>query len=167
MIRSLTCCLFAVCLLVAGCKKAGENKDAVREAVIQHLTKNAALDVNALDIAVTDVKFQGDEANAQVSIKPKAAPDQGMTMSYTLNRKGDKWEVKGKAAGHGGAGGPMGGGMGAPPAAGAESSPHGGGAAAGTPEPKGALGDAPKAPAAGGGDLPPGHPPVNASGAKK
>lgn len=152
MTRSLLCILFATILLAGtGCRKAGENKEAVREGVVQHLSKNAALDVNSLTIDVTDVKFQGDEATAAVSIKPKSAPDQGMTMSYTLVRNGEKWEVKGKAAGHGG-------GMGAPPAAG--DVPH-----SGTPEPKGALGDAPKAPAAGG-DLPPGHPPVNAPSKK-
>ena len=155
MNRSLLYLLLGTVLLAtAACKKAGENKEAVREGVVQHLTKNAALDVNSLTIDVTDVKFQGDEATAAVAIKPKSAPDQGMTMSYTLVRKGEKWEVKGKAAGHGG-----GAGMGAPPAA---AEPP----AAGTPEPKGALGDAPKAPTAGG-DLPPGHPPVNAPSSKK
>ncbi|MDZ4798299.1 MAG: hypothetical protein SGI92_09065 [Bryobacteraceae bacterium] len=150
MTRSLLCLLFATLLLATnGCKKAGENKEAVRDGVLQHLSKNAALDVNSLTIDVTDIKFQGDEATAAVSIKPKSAPEQGMSMSYTLVRKGDKWEVKGKAAGHGG-----GGAMGAAP-------PTDPPPASGTPEPKGALGDAPKAPAAGGGDLPPGHPPVN------
>jgi hypothetical protein len=154
--RSLLYLLLATALFVtAGCKKAGENKEAVKEGVVQHLSKNAALDVNSLTIDVTDVKFQGDEATAAVSIKPKSAPEQGMNMSYTLVRKGEKWEVKGKAAGHGGGAG-MGGGTGAPPA----EAP-----APGTPEPKGALGDAPKAPAAAG-NLPPGHPPVNAPSKK-
>jgi hypothetical protein len=149
--RSLLYILFATILLAGtGCKKAGENKEAVREGVVQHLSKNAALDVNSLTIDVTDIKFQGEEATAAVSIKPKSAPEQGMTMSYTLVRKADKWEVKGKAAGHGA-------GMGGPPPTDAP--------ATGTPEPKGALGDAPKSPSAGG-DLPPGHPPVKAPSKK-
>ncbi len=158
MIRSFAlCCALALCFVITGCKKAGESKEAVRAGVVEHLSKNAALDVNSLNIDVTDVKFQGNEATAAVSIKPKSAPEQGMTMSYTLERKADKWEVKGKGGGHGGMGGGMG--MGASP----EAAPPA--AEGGTPEPKGALGDAPKAPA-GGGDLPPGHPPVNAPSKK-
>jgi len=85
---------------------------------LTHLSKNAALDVNQLAIDVTDVKFNGNEATATVSIKPKSAPEQAMSMSYTLERQGEKWLVKGKAAGHAGGGG----GMGAPMEGGAPSS---------------------------------------------
>lgn len=143
-------------LLVSSCKRAGENKEAVREGVIQHLTKNAALDVSQLNVDITDVKFNGNEAVAAVSIKPRSAPDQGMNMTYTLERRGEKWEVKGRGAGHAGmSSGPMGG----PPAGAApEPSAAEGGSHSATPEPKGALGDAP---GAGGGALPPGHPPVS------
>ncbi|MBC7928490.1 MAG: hypothetical protein H7039_22840 [Bryobacteraceae bacterium] len=140
--------LFVFCVLCA-CTRAGENKEAVKEAVVQHLSTNAALDVSQLKVDVTDVQFKGGEATAQVAIQPKTAPDQGMQMTYTLVRRGERWEVKGKGAGHSGA--PQSGSSGAD-----------GGAAT---EPKGALGDAP----AGGGELPAGHPPVNppAPGAKK
>jgi len=156
-------------LLTFGCKRAGDNKQAVHDSVVQHLAKNAALDVNQLDIDVTDVKFNGNEAVAAVSIKPKSAPQQGMNMTYTLERRGEKWEVKGRGAGHAGMGagsGPMGGPpAGAVPEAGAAES----GSHAATPEPKGALGDAPGSGGTAGGALPPGHPPVTApapSGAK-
>ena len=92
--------------------------------------------MSQLDVDVADVQFKDNEATAKVSIKPKSSPEQGMSMSYNLERRGDKWLVKGRGAGHGGgAMGGMGGGMGSAPA---------------TPPP------------AGGGELPSGHPPVNA-----
>jgi len=146
-------------VLCSACNRAGENKQAVRDGIVQHLSKNAALDINQLNVDVTDVKFNGNTAVAAVSIKPKSAPEQGMTMSYTLARHGDKWEVQGRAAGHGGAGAAMGGGMGTgtpPPAGPAEGGTHNE-----TPEPKGALGDAPASGAGASRALPPGHPPVN------
>lgn len=160
MSRSVVLFLCAVALFCSACNRAGENKQAVRDGIVQHLSKNAALDISQLNVDVTDVKFNGNTATAAVSIKPKSAPEQGMNMSYTLERHGDKWEVKGRAAGHGGAGAAMGGGMGttAPPPAG----PAEGGTHNETPEPKGALGDAPGSGAGGARALPPGHPPVNA-----
>jgi len=157
--RSLAVFLCAVAILCSACNRAGENKQAVREGIVQHLSKNAALDVNQLNVDVTDVKFSGNTATAAVSIKPKSAPEQGMNMTYTLERRGDKWEVQGRAAGHGGAGAAMSGGLGsgaAPPAGAAESGTHNE-----TPEPKGALGDAPASGAGVSRALPPGHPPVN------
>jgi hypothetical protein len=97
---------------VVGCNRAPEDKDAVRRGVIEHLKKGAALDLNAVDIDIKDVKYQGNEATAQVGFKPKNAPEAGMTMSYTLERRGSEWIVKGRGAGHGEKGGMMGGGMG-------------------------------------------------------
>jgi len=143
-------------LALAGCKKAGENKEAVKEGVLTHLSKNAALDVNQLAIDVTDVKFNGNEATATVSIKPKSAPEQAMSMSYTLERQGEKWLVKGKAAGHAGGGG----GMGAPMEGGAPSS-----SPAPVMPPSG-MGGGESGPG-GAKDLPSGHPPVNAPPASK
>jgi hypothetical protein len=122
-----------------GCNRAPENKEAVRQAVTEHLSKNAALDMNQLNVEVADVRFQGNEATASVAIKPKSAPEQGMTMSYTLERRGDKWQVKGRGAGHAG-------GMGAQ---GAGEMPAG--------HPPVSSPDA----ASQRGDLPAGHPPVN------
>ena len=131
-----------------GCNRAPQDKEAVRQAVTEHLSKNAALDINQLNVEVADVKFQGNEATASVAIKPKSAPEQGMTMSYTLERRGDKWQVKGRGAGHGGG---MGMGAGAPGAM-----PGAGEMPAGHP-PTNAPGGNTKS-----GELPAGHPPVNA-----
>jgi hypothetical protein len=139
----LTLILIGAVAMIAACNRAPESNEAVRQAIMQHLSKNAALDMNQLDVEMRDVKFEGSQATANVAIKPKASPDQGMTMTYTLVRRGSEWQVQGKGAGHGA-------GMGAAPPAGA-----------GTDLPSGH----PPVSSPGGtpsGELPAGHPPVNA-----
>ena len=90
--------VLAAALLLAGCHRAApESKDAVRAAVLDHLTKNTGLDVNSMTIDVGDVKFEANKAVATVSFRPKASPDAGMTMNYTLERQGDKWIVAKRA----------------------------------------------------------------------
>jgi len=100
------------------------------------LTKNSGLDVNSMNIDVTSVQYRGNEADAVVSFQPKNMPGGGMSMSYSLEAKGNKWIVKKKASG---------------------SAAHPGA------EMPGATGQMPPGhPATGGapgsGDLPPGHP---------
>ena len=120
------------------CNKAPESKDAVRAGIMDHLTKNTGLNVSEMDIVVQEVKFEGEQAVATVSFKPKASPDAGMTMPYTLDKRGGKWVVRRRSEG---------------------GSPHAGsmGGAEAMPQPR-----ATQPPASGGaaGDLPPGHPPV-------
>lgn len=103
MTRNQPLYLLAVALLLAGCNRAPESKEAVRVAVMDHLTKNTGLDVNSMTIDVGDVKFTGNQAVAAVSFRPKSSPDAGMTMNYTLERRGDKWTVAKRAdsGGHG------------------------------------------------------------------
>lgn len=117
-------------IYLAACNRAPENKDVVRQAIMDHLAKNSGLDLKAMDVDVSNVNFQGDKATAVVSFKPKSSPDAGMSMNYPLERQGGKWIVL-KPAGSAG---------------------HGGAVAPPTSEPP--VGD----PA--GGALPPGHPPV-------
>lgn len=136
-------------LLLAGCSRNIDNGDAVREGVVDYLrarTAQTGLDVNLMQVDVTAVSFQQDEAHATVYFRPKGAANQGgMQMSYTLDRKGEKWVVRARSGGanpHGGAIVP-----GASPQEGAEGTP-------GLP---------PGHPAAGApssGELPPGHPAV-------
>lgn len=146
----------ALVAMAAGCNRPPQNEAVVRQALMDHLRDNVALDLNQLDVAVNDVKFNGNQATANVAFKPKSAPDQGMSMSYTLERRGEKWTVSGKGSGHGGAMG----------------------SSAGAPSPSGeAAGEVPPGhpPVNGSGstaggkasDLPPGHPPVNAPATPK
>jgi len=100
-----------------GCKKNIATNDAVRKAVLDHLSTNKGLNVESMDIEITQVTFRDTEADATVSFKPKGGDAAaGMSMKYTLERKGDDWVVKKNpsAGSHGmGMPGGMPGGMGA------------------------------------------------------
>ena len=101
---------------------------------MDHLSKNTGLDMNSMTVEIKNVRYEGNTAKAEVAFKPKASPDAGMSMNYTLERRGNQWVVAGRADSTGAA--------------------HGGG----TPQ---------TPPAQGGGDLPPGHPPVASPDASK
>ena len=132
--------LIAVALFGIGCSRDINNKDAVRQGVVDYLTKRKAetgLDMNLMNVEVANVTFQNNEAKASISFKPKGSDaGGGMTMSYTLERQGAKWVVKGRQES----------GM----------APHGGGAAPGGAMPGGAMPGG----AAPGAQMPPNHPPV-------
>ena len=83
-------------VLLGGCKKDIENKDAVRQGVLNYLSKRG--DLMAMDVTVGDVSFRGNEASASVHFQAKgnSSPSAGMSMSYVLERKGNQWEVKGR-----------------------------------------------------------------------
>ena len=110
--------LAAVALGLSGCNKAPETKEAVRQAVIEHVATKVSL--GSMDVEVTAVTFRGDEATAAVDFRPKGGgAGSGMQMNYTLEKKSGKWVVKGKPAdskgaphGAGGAMPPQGGAMG-------------------------------------------------------
>jgi hypothetical protein len=142
--------LAAATLLLNGCNRAPESKEAVRSAVMDHLAKNTGLDVSSMTVDVGNVKFDGNQAMAVVSFRPKASPDAGMTMNYTLERKGNKWVVAKRPEGGG----------------------HGAGTQPSPPPPGGELpsGHPPVGGAAKGGsssELPAGHPPVSQPDATK
>lgn len=106
--------LFAA-LLIAGCSRNIDNKEAVRQGVLQYLDQKKAstgLDMSRMNIEISDVKFNKDEATAVVSFLPKDSSAGGMSMNYQLERQGSKWVVKGRkdsgANPHGGSGMPGG-----------------------------------------------------------
>jgi len=89
-------------LALFACNRAPESKEAVREGIVDHLNKNTGLDLKAMDVVVENVNFQGSQATASVSFKPKSSPAAGMSMNYTLERRGNKWVVqKSAGGGHG------------------------------------------------------------------
>ena len=51
------------------------------------------LDLKTMDVTVTEMRFEKDSARATVAFRIKNT-DAGMNMSYTLDRKGDKWVVR-------------------------------------------------------------------------
>jgi hypothetical protein len=103
--------LAAAIVLLTACSRDIQNTDAVREGVVDYLkarTAETGLDINTMLVEVASVSFQRDEAHATVMFRPKSAPDAGgMQMSYTLERKGNKWVVQGR--GEAGSGNPHGG----------------------------------------------------------
>ena len=92
--------------LLAACSKNIQTTEAVQSSVTEYLSGIAAktgLDMNSMQVDVASVSFQRDEARATVSIRPKSMPANAMQITYTLDRKGDKWVVRGpgEAAGSG------------------------------------------------------------------
>lgn len=95
----------AALLLLAGCSKNIQTNEAVKAGVIKHLAQNSGLNLASMDIEVTAVTFRDNEADATVGFKPKGSgAASGMSMRYTLERKGGEWVVKKKTdsgMGHG------------------------------------------------------------------
>ena len=110
-------------------------------------------DLLAMEVSVTSVNFNQDQATAQVHFQAKgnSSPGAGMTMEYVLDRKDGQWVVRGKAganAAHG-ANGP------------AVNPMPGPGVAPGSPGPLDGMPAIPgSGSGAGAGSLPPGHPSV-------
>ena len=94
--------LFAAALLLAACaKKNIENKDAIRQAVVEYLNARQAqtgLDMSTMDVNVTAMTFERDTARATVEFRVKNS-EAGMQLNYTLDRKGDKWVVQARQDG--------------------------------------------------------------------
>ena len=135
MVTLLTCAL-------AGCNRASESKEAIRESVINHVS--GKVNVGSMDVEVTSISFKGNEADASVSFRPKGAgPGAGLQMQYTLEQKGGKWVVKDKAQAGGSPHGAINPGAGS-------TNPHGGTGATGAT-----------------GEMPPGHPPLDSGEARK
>jgi hypothetical protein len=110
-----------VCL--AACNRGAHDKDAIRKGVLDHLAQ-VQLNVASMNVEVTSVQINGNQAQATVSFSPKGGnASQGMSMQYQLERKGDAWAVVGRknagASPHGGGAMPM--------AAPGAQNPHGGG----------------------------------------
>ncbi len=118
-------------LSLAACNRGNQSKDAVRQGVLDYLA-GKGLNMAGMNVDVTGVQFNGERAEAAVSITAKGgAPGTGMSPVYILEQKNGKWAVTGRKetgeAPHGagmapgagaGGGNPHGGAM--PPAAGSE-----------------------------------------------
>ena len=100
---------FSIALALVGCNRGLESKEAVRQAVIDHLSQRGNLNLNSMQVDVVSVVFRENEADVAVSFRPKGAEGgTGMPMNYTLQRQGNRWTVKGRsesgASPHGAAG---------------------------------------------------------------
>ncbi len=129
-------------VLLAGCKKDIQNQEAVRQGVMNYLSKRS--DLVAMDVSVTSVSFHDNEATAQIHFQAKgnSSTGAGMNMQYVLEQKDNQWVVKGRTG---------------------ESSSHGSSGFPAQPSGPGPLDGMPRIPGAGGSGataLPPGHPGV-------
>ncbi len=108
---ALASIVFSIALVLGGCNRGTESKEALRQAVVDHLSQRGSLNLNSMQIDVVSVSFRQNEADAAVSFRPKGSSDGGMTMNYTLQRQGNRWVVKGRSdsggSSHGGTGGQM------------------------------------------------------------
>ena len=99
-VRIVTTLILALCL--AGCNHSSQNKEAVRQAIVDHL-QAGHFDMSRMSMDVKAVQFNGTRADATVSIyiKGSSAAD-GMSMTYQLEQQGGKWVVLGAPKGAGG-----------------------------------------------------------------
>ena len=136
-------------MLLIGCSKDIQNKEALRAGVMDYLSSKMSqtgLDPKLMDVEVSGMSFEKDQARATVVFRPKGSTEgAGMTMNYAFDRKGDRWVVRGRQDNgsnpHGGTGGIM---------------PNPGGPGVALPP-----GHVPVSPGQGQA-LPPGHPPASA-----
>ncbi|HSW50607.1 MAG TPA: hypothetical protein VLH09_10550 [Bryobacteraceae bacterium] len=99
----------SVLLALGGCNRGLESREAVRQAVLDHLSQRGNLNLSSMQVDVVSVAFRENEADVAVSFRAKGAESgSGMTMNYTLQRQGNRWTVKGRSdsgsAPHGAAG---------------------------------------------------------------
>src|SRR6516164_7375048 len=98
----LTSLLGALLLLTGACKSRTDNKDAIRAGVVKHIASMKGLNVNNMDVVVTQARVNGNSAEASVDIRakggdPKAPP---MQLVYQMQKQGDEWVViKGQPTG--------------------------------------------------------------------
>jgi hypothetical protein len=90
-----------LCLAAVGCHKSDKQQsDAVRDGIRQYLSSLNTLNLSAMDMNVTNVKIDGNQAQADVEYTPKSggAPGAGMKVSYSLEKRGEQWVVVKKNA---------------------------------------------------------------------
>jgi len=87
-------------LIAVSCGRSNiDNKEAVRKGVVDYLEKRKSqtgLDMSLMNVEVTNVSFEKNEARATVAFRPKDGRAGGMSMNYVLERKDDRWVVKGR-----------------------------------------------------------------------
>ena len=89
--------LAAVLALTCACSRNIQNKEAVKQAVVEYLNARQAktgLDMSAMDVDVLGMSFEQNQAVATVYFKLKSG-DGGMKLEYDLDRKSDHWVVRG------------------------------------------------------------------------
>jgi hypothetical protein len=94
--------LITVLFSFSACKKQQNDNDAIRAAIILHLSGLKTLNLDAMEMDLRNVTINGDQADAEVEFRPKtgAPAGAGMQVSYNLEKRDGAWLVlKSQAAG--------------------------------------------------------------------
>ena len=83
-------------LVLAGCSKNIDNKEAVQTGVAKYVS-GKGINVDQMNVDVKSVSFHGSEADAAVAFVPKGGGS-GVTANYHLERAKDEWVVKSRSA---------------------------------------------------------------------
>jgi hypothetical protein len=99
----LAALLGAMVLFVVACKSKTDEKEAIRAGVIKHLAALNMLNLNNMDVNVTQAIVNGNAAQAQVEIRVKGGDPSAnaMQIGYALEKRGEEWVVL-KSTGMGG-----------------------------------------------------------------
>jgi len=108
MRNALASAIVLVMTTAASCNRGINSRSAVERAIEAHLERNSSLALNAFTTEISDVTFEGDNAEAVVKFESKQAPHMAVQVRYTLRKEGDHWVVQ-SSSGMGG--NPPGGGM--------------------------------------------------------
>lgn len=92
--------LLGLAILFSGCKKHQSDADGIRAGIDQHLASLKTLNLDAMDMSVTNYSVQGNQAQAQVEFRPKIGGPQGaaMRVSYSLTKQNGAWVVQNSEA---------------------------------------------------------------------
>ena len=92
--------IFLVAACFSGCQKKASDDDAIRAAINKHLLSIGTLNLQAMDMDVTQTTVQDDHATAQVTFRPKTGAPTGaaMQVSYQLEKRDGNWSVLKTAA---------------------------------------------------------------------
>jgi hypothetical protein len=99
----LAALLGATILFAVACISKTDEKEAIRAGVIKHLAALNMLNLNNMDVNVTQATVDGNQAQAQVEIRAKGGDSTGnaMQIGYALEKRGQEWVVL-KSTGMGG-----------------------------------------------------------------
>jgi hypothetical protein len=89
----LVCLLFGVA--ASGCRKKQDDNAAIRAGITDYLRSLNTLNLSSMDMNITKVTINGNQADAQVEFVPKtgAPPGAGMQVSYSLEKRNEQWVV--------------------------------------------------------------------------
>jgi hypothetical protein len=151
---AITILLCAISAFAAGCRGPEDSEAAIAAAIDSHLGLRTDLGVGRMRVEIAQVKFQGDEATAAVTITAREDPSASMQMMYRLTRTADGWKVQAPQTDDGATHGAS---PGSGPGSGNGNLPSGH-----PPVESQSAGGQPEAT----NPLPPGHPPLNESPTK-